>query len=92
MSAPSYRLFLTECLAPVPEKQPGLNDDELYGLYVSWCLLNRRKPGPTAALWAAMRREGYRQESRGGRNLWPGLSMTGPAAVDYLLASQPSLL
>ena len=48
--------------------------------------------GSTASLWAAMRQEGYRQEGRGARNEWPGLSMTGPAAVDYLLAGQPSLL
>jgi hypothetical protein len=27
-----------------------------------------------------------------GQRVWPGLSMTGPAAVDYILSSQPSLL
>lgn len=92
MSAPNHRQFLSECLVPVPAKQPGLSDDELYGLYLSWCLLNARKPGPTASLWAAVRQEGYLQRDRGGRNEWPDLCMTGPAAVDYILASRPSLL
>lgn len=93
MSAQNFRLFLSECLAPVPGKQPGLSDDELYGLYLSWCLLHARKPGPATSLWAAVRQEGYQQQQhRGGRNEWPELCMTGPAAVDYILTSRPSLL
>lgn len=92
MSAPNYREFLSECLVAVPAKQRGLSEDDLYGLYLSWCLLTARKPGPTASLWAAVREEGYRQQHRCGRNEWPELCMTGPAAVDYILSSQPSLL
>ena len=92
MGASNYPRFLSECITRVPEKQAGLHEDEMYGVYLSWCLLNAEKPGPTESLWAAMRQEGHVQRNSAGRNVWPELSMTGPAAVDYILASQPSLL
>lgn len=92
MGASNCPRFLSECITHVPEKQAGLREDEMYGVYLSWCLLNAEKPGSAESLWEAMRQHGHVQRHSAGRALWPELSMTGPAAVDYILASQPSLL
>lgn len=82
MSASNCRRFLSECIARVPGKQPGLGEEEIYGVYISWCLLNAEKPVSTKSLWAATRQEGHKQRHNAGRNEWPELSTTGPAAVD----------
>jgi hypothetical protein len=92
MSGSNYRRFLSECIVSVPGKQPGLGEDDMYGLYLSWCLLNAEEPGSAVALSAAATQEGHTQQHIGGRSEWRELSMTGPAAVDYILASQPSLI
>lgn len=92
MSASSYSRFLSECITRGPEKQPGIREDEMYGVYLSWCLLKAEEPGSAESLWAAVRQHGHRQNLSAGRKEWPELSMAGPAAVDYILSSQPSLL
>lgn len=93
MSVPNYTRFLSECFVENPGRQPALSEDELYGVYVSWCLLNGQQPGSTTSLWAAMDQRGHTGQQRAtGRHEWPGLTMKGPAAVDYILSSQPSLL
>ncbi|MDQ0731150.1 hypothetical protein [Arthrobacter sp. B1I2] len=92
MSGSNYRRFLSECIVSVPGKQPGLGEDDLYGLYLSWCVLNAEEPGSATALSAAAAQEGHTQQDIGWRREWRELSMTGPAAVDYILASQPSLI
>lgn len=93
MSVPNYRRFVSECFIQNFERQTALREDEIYGLYISWCLLNNEKTGPSASLWAAMEELGHRkQQDSTGSTEWPGLNITGPAAVEYILASQPSLL
>jgi hypothetical protein len=93
MSVPNYTRFLSDCMILDPDRQPGLPEDEIYGVYLSWCILNNEEPGSSKSLWAAMSRHGYaKQPGTAGRYLWSGLTMTGPAAVDYILASQPSLV
>ncbi|MCQ6271081.1 hypothetical protein M8J71_11375 [Pseudarthrobacter sp. R1] len=93
MSVPNYARFLSDCFLQDRERQPALREDDIYGVYVSWCLLNGQQPGPVTSLWAAMDQRGYmKQHHDTGRHEWPGLSLKGPAAVDYILTSQPSLL
>jgi len=93
MSVPNYARFLSECFVQDFERQPALREDDIYGVYVSWCLLNGQQPGPATSLWAAMDQKGYTKQHRDTtRQEWPRLSMKGPAAVDYILRSQPSLL
>ena len=93
MSVPNYARFLSDCFLQNREKQPALREDDIYGVYVSWCLLNGQQPGLATSLWAAMDQRGYRKQHRDtGKHEWPGLSLKGPAAVDYILSSQPSLL
>jgi hypothetical protein len=93
MNVPGYSRFLSESITHDPERQTGLRGDELYGVYISWCLLNSEKPGSSAAFWAATKRQGYgARHRRTGRYIWPGLAMTGPAAVDYILSNRPSLV
>jgi hypothetical protein len=93
MSVPNCSRFLSESITRIKGEQQGLREDEVYGLYLSWCFLNAEEPIASASLWIAMRRQ-TRVEPyvRGGQLVWPGLSMTGPAAVDYILSSQPSLV
>lgn len=93
MSVPNYARFLSDCFLQDRERQSTLREDDIYGVYVSWCLLNGQQLGPATSLWAAMDQRGYMKQHRDtGRHEWPGLSMKGPAAVDYILMSQPSLL
>ncbi len=93
MSVPNCSRFLSESITRIEGEQQGLREDEVYGLYLSWCFLNAEEPIASASLWIAMRRQ-TRVEPyvRGGQLVWPGLSMTGPAAVDYILSSRPSLV
>lgn len=93
MNAPNCSRFLSESITRNQGEQQGLREDEVYGLYLSWCFLNAEEPIASASLWIAMRRQTQVEPHvRGGQLVWPGLSMTGPAAVDYILSSQPSLV
>lgn len=74
--------FLKECVGPDPDGD-GLSVDELYGLYLSWCGLERSAPVGGRAFRAGLRAANVRIEHRGSR--CPGLRMTGPAAYDYLV-------
>ena len=92
MTASTYSLFLADSIAP-DEPNHGLTDDELYRVYTSWCLLRRECPTSSPAFWAAMRERGIPDRRRIAKGvIRPGLRMTGPAAADYILASQPSLI
>ena len=83
MATSHFEQFLNEATVPAPDTDCPLQPDCLYGLYVSWCILNRLDPKPDDAFRAAMRRNGIDvQDSR--------LRMNGPAAADYILASYPS--
>ncbi|WP_104044060.1 hypothetical protein [Arthrobacter sp. ZGTC412] len=93
MSAENYPRFLSECIIRDPDKESGLHDDEMYGVYLSWCALNGKQPAPDHAFWAAITELGpSRNYHKEGRHIWPGLAMKGPAAVDYILSSQPGLV
>lgn len=93
MTDSMYTRFLAACIAVEPENDSGLTEDEMYGVYVSWCFLNRLNPAAPAVFWSAMAQKGHNQRRRNaGRYFRPGLGMTGPAAVDYILSSQPSLV
>ncbi|CAM3130914.1 hypothetical protein PSET11_00247 [Arthrobacter ulcerisalmonis] len=76
--------FLGESVSADPGAEQGLTRDELYGLYTSWCLLNQQSPSTAHALWAALREHRINPDHN-------ALSMTGPAATDYILSSAPSL-
>lgn len=76
--------FLSEALTTTRVTDNGLDKEELYGLYTSWCLINQRQPEPAEALWAALK----------GHQIKPHdntLAMSGPAALDYIVASSPDL-
>ncbi|MCU1515883.1 MAG: hypothetical protein JWQ75_604 [Pseudarthrobacter sp.] len=88
-----YTRFLAECITVDPGRDFGLKEDEMYGVYVSWCLLSRVSPGAPAVFWASMAQSGHEQRLLdAGRYVRPGLGMRGPAALDYILSSQPSLV
>ena len=93
METPYYRDFVRDCIAHDTTEDQGLTDDEIYGLYLSWCILHRQVPSSCKAFWTAMFSLGFQERRRSGRHfIRPGLRMTGPAAVDYILANRPSLL
>lgn len=74
--------FLNECVAADPGGD-GLSVEELYGLYLSWCGLERVAPVGGRAFRAGLRAANVRIEHRGRR--CPDLRMTGRAACDYLI-------
>lgn len=85
MSHPHFEVFLTQAIDEGQDKQSGLGQDELYGLYTSWCLMNEEEPQAPEALWAAL--EAHR--------ITPGdnhVGMKGPAATDYIVSSAPDLV
>lgn len=93
MSTSLVPRFLSDCIVADTENSRGLTEDELYGVYVSWCQLNQQQADPSDVFWIAMAHRGYRERRRvEGRFVRPGLAMTGPSAVDYILSSQPSLV
>lgn len=93
METPDYARFVQECLAADTLDDHRLTEDQLFGVYLSWCTLYGQTAGPCESFWAAMSRLGV-HERRGNDHRYtrPGFRMTGPAALDYILASQPSLV
>jgi hypothetical protein len=85
MTATDFDRFLAEAVRTDRETDGGLGPDELYGLYTSWCLINNTQPESPKALWTALKDHRITPE----RN---GLAMTGPAAADYILASDPGIV
>ncbi len=84
MASSHFQQFLSESTIPAPATDAPLPPDGLYGLYVSWAGLHDITPQPEAAFHAAMRRHGVNPRAC-------MLSMTGPAAVDYILNSYPAV-
>ena len=85
MTATHFEQFVAEALTTERETDTQLSQDELYGLYTSWCLIHKTQPQLPAALWSALKVQGIDPEDC-------ELAMTGPAAADYILASAPSLI
>lgn len=80
-----FDAFLREAVKADPGSDNGLDCEELFGLYTSWCLLTGRLPQPAKALWHALHERGITP----GKNT---LAMTGPAVWDYIVSSAPSLV
>ncbi|MEW1808850.1 hypothetical protein [Pseudarthrobacter sp. NPDC080039] len=93
METQDYIRFVQECIAADTVDDHILSEDQIYGLYLSWCALHEQTPGPCESFWAAMSGQGiHERRANNHRSIRPGLRMTGPAALDYILASQPSLV
>ncbi len=74
--------FVNDCIARNQDAD-GLTQEELYGLYLSWCSLRGSTPAPARTFRAGLRAANIRPNHRGG--LCTGLAMTGPAARDYIV-------
>jgi hypothetical protein len=85
MTATLFDRFVAEALTTDRETDTGLNPDELYGLYTSWSLIHKTQPETPEALRAGLQALGIDPDNN-------ELSMTGPAAADYILASAPNLI
>ncbi len=85
VDSPHFDAFLGEAVNTDPGSDNGLDREELFGLYISWCLVTGRLPQPAKALWHALHERGITP----GRN---ALAMAGPAARDYIVSSAPSLV
>ena len=91
MESRDYARFVQDCLADTLEEQT-LTEDQVFGVYLSWCSLLAQAPGPCESFWAAMAELGLHERYGNNRGVMRlGLRMTGPAALNYILASQPNL-
>lgn len=85
MTYAHFEVFLAQAIDEARDNEAGLSPDELYGVYTSWCLLNKEEPAPPEALWEAL----------AARRIKPAdnhVGMKGPAATDYIIASAPDLI
>jgi hypothetical protein len=82
MTKTALQDFVNECIARNQDAD-GLTQEELYGLYLSWCSLRGTTPAPARSFRAGLRAVNIRPAHRSGP--CPGLAMTGPAAYDYIL-------
>lgn len=89
---PDYARFVQDCIAADTLNDHMVTEDQLFGVYLSWCALLGQAPGPCEPFWAAMSRLGVHERRGDGRHMRAGLRMTGPASLDYILASRPSLV
>lgn len=93
MNTPDYARFVQDCIAADEADEHGLSEDEMYGLFLSWCMLHQHQATPCRSFWAAMSSLGlYARRHVNRRYIRPGLRMTGPAAIDYIMANRPSLI
>ncbi|WP_120521566.1 hypothetical protein [Arthrobacter celericrescens] len=84
MAAPHFGRFLAEATIPDLDPARWLAEEQLFGLYLSWCSLERCVPLSEAGFRAGMKRHGVRPSAT-------GLRRTGPAAMDYILHTYPAL-
>jgi hypothetical protein len=83
MAISHFDQFLDQATIAEFDTDCPLSADSLYGLYISWCILQALEAKPDATFRAAMHRCGVDvDDSR--------LRMVGPAAADYILASYPA--
>ncbi|MBT8162650.1 MULTISPECIES: hypothetical protein [Arthrobacter] len=80
MTPEQINQFLQACVVRDDESDSGIDAGSLYGLYVSWCCLNRIVPVSEHAFHAALRHAGLRSETDGKTRTFPGLRMIGQAA------------
>jgi hypothetical protein len=93
METSDYTRFIRDCIAANAAEDKGLSEDQLYGVYLSWCGMNRQVPTSCESFSLAMSELGLTSRRQNNhRCIWSGLRMTGPAALDYILTSRPSLL
>lgn len=81
--------FIRDCVVFEDDTENGLEFDTFYGLYISWCVLGRKIPIPDSAFKTALEREGLKTIKLSGQRIYPGMSMVGPAARDYVVNSVP---
>lgn len=81
--------FLKESVVFEDDTDDGLDVETLYGLYVSWCALDRRVPIPENAFETALQISGHRSIKENGIRIYRGLVMVGPAARDYAVNNVP---
>lgn len=81
--------FMRDCVVFEDDTEKGLDFDTFYGLYISWCVLGRKIPIPDSAFKTALALEGIKAIKENGRRVYPGMSMVGPAARDYVINSVP---
>ncbi|TVU59248.1 hypothetical protein FQP90_19285 [Paenarthrobacter nitroguajacolicus] len=81
--------FMRDCVVFEDDTEKGLDFDTFYGLYISWCVLGRKIPIPDSAFKTALTLEGIKPIKENGRRIYPGLSMVGPAARDYVINAVP---
>jgi hypothetical protein len=74
--------FVHDCIARNQDAD-GLTQEELYGLYLSWCSLQGSTPTPARTFRAGLRAVNIQPHRHSG--LCRGLTMTGPAACDYIV-------
>ncbi|WP_120520933.1 hypothetical protein [Arthrobacter celericrescens] len=84
MAVSHFDRFLAEATVPDPDPTRCVDIDQLFGLYISWCNVQQQIPDSEHVFRAAMKRHGINTSA-------PGLRKTGPAAMDYILASYPAL-
>lgn len=85
VSHPHFEVFIAQAIDEKRDTDAGLGADELYGLYTSWCLLNKEEPQPASLLWEALKAHQIKPDHN-------HLAMKGPAAADYIIASEPDLV
>ncbi|MDJ0318946.1 hypothetical protein [Pseudarthrobacter sp. PS3-L1] len=78
-------VFLCEALSADPGSEEGLNREHLFGLYMSWCVLNDQEPLAAQSLWMELRANHIDPDKN-------SLSMTGAAALNYIVSSAPDLM
>ncbi len=76
--------FIQESLVFEDDTDDALDAESLYGLYVSWCHINRTRPEPEESFSSARKRQG-RLRRRRHHGAYTGLRMLGPAARDYVM-------
>ncbi|MET4592338.1 hypothetical protein [Arthrobacter sp. 754] len=85
MTNPHFEVFLAQSIREDAENEAGLDRDELYGVYTSWCLMNNEEPQAPEDLWAALKEHRIKPADN-------HLAMKGPAAADYIIASAPDIV
>jgi len=85
MAHSQFDQFLQEATYCDQEFERTLEGDCFYGLYTSWSLIHKTQPETPEALRAGLQALGIDPDNN-------ELSMTGPAAADYILASAPNLI
>lgn len=83
--------FFFHCVRDDDDPGVGMNPDDLYGLYLTWCSQDGLDAWSSQRFTSALDEGEVLKGRTGCHSVYPGLMMTGPIAIQFIIETQRTL-